>query len=237
MIRSSYTEAFRQLREPRFRQTALIGAALSLVLLFVLYVLLIQIFAAIEGETFVYSDGTRMDRLGNYFSVISVATMLMLSVFLMAPVASLFTGLHLNAVADDVEARHYPQLSATVRQDKQKLWLDSIRYFSLMLGINMVSFMAFAIFGLLWGVVFFWMLNGWLLSREYVTMIIERSADRPTIRNFRQSHRTTLLLAGVTLAVLLSVPFLNLLMPVVGVAAFTHLTHALATRRPEGATP
>ena len=237
MIRTSYALAFLQLREPRFRATALIGAALSLVLLFALYALLIQFFVSVEGETFIYSDGTRMDRLGNYFSVVSVATMLMFSVFLMTPVASLFTGLHLNAVADEVEARYYPHLTDAVQQDKQKLWHDSIRYFVLMLGINLVPFMVFAISGMLWGMALFWVLNGWLLSREYVTMIIERSADRPSIRDFRRIHRSRLLLAGVTLAVLLSVPFLNLLMPVVGVAAFTHLTHALETRRPEGVAP
>lgn len=235
MIGTSYALAFRHLREAQFRQTALIGAALSLVLLFMLYALLIQLFTSTEGETFVFSDGTRMDRLGNYFSFVSLGTMLMLSFFLMAPVASLFTGLHLNAVAEDVEARHYPHLAPAVRQDTQKIWADSIRYFSLMLGINMVPLLVFAIFGVLWGMVVFWALNGWLLSREYVTMIIERSADRPTIREFRRQHRNTLLLAGIIFAVLLSVPLLNLLMPVVGVAAFTHLTHALETRSAEGA--
>lgn len=234
MIRASFALAFGQLRDPRFRLTALIGAALSLALLFALYALLIQLFSATEGEVFTYSDGTRMDRLGNFFSVVSLATMLMLSAFLMIPAASLLTGLHLNAVADEVEAQHYPALGPSTHQNSYKLWHDSVNYFGLMFAINAVSFLSFALFGLLWGLVLFWALNGWLLSREYVTMIAERRLDPATIRAFRQRHRGPLLLAGIALAVMLSVPLLNLLMPAIGIAAFTHLTHALSARQPQG---
>lgn len=234
MIRTSFALGFGQLKDPRFRQTALIGAALSLALLFALYAVLIQIFTAIDGESFTFSDGTRMDRLGNFFSVVSIATMLMLSVFLMAPAASLLTGLHLNAVAHDVETGHYPALGIAMPQGSYKLWYDSINYFGLMLAINLAAFFSFALFGLLWGLVIFWALNGWLLSREYVTMIAERRLDRASIKAVRRQHRQTFFLAGFAFAVLLSVPFLNLLMPAIGIAAFTHLTHALTTRLPEG---
>lgn len=237
MIRTSFALGFGQLKEPRFRQTALIGAALSLVLLFAIYAVLIQIFAALDGESFAFSDGTRMDRLGAFFSFVSIATMLMLSVFLMAPVASLLTGLHLHAVASEVEKLHYPAPGPVMPQGTYKLWYDSINYFGLMLAINLASFFSFAIFGMLWGIVIFWALNGWLLSREYVTMIAERRLDRASIKALRRQHRQTFLLAGVVFAVLLSVPFVNLLMPVIGIAAFTHLAHALTTHLPEGTPP
>lgn len=237
MIRTSFVLGFGQLKDPRFRQTAVIGAALSLALLFAIYAVLIQIFTAMDGESFAFSDGTRMDRLGNFFSVVSIATMLMLSVFLMAPAASLLTGLHLHAVASEVEKLHYPALGPAASQGTYKLWYDSINYFGLMLAINLASFFSFAIFGLLWGIVVFWVLNGWLLSREYVTMIAERHLDRASVKALRRHHRQTFLFAGVAFAVLLSVPFLNLLMPVIGIAAFTHLAHALTTRLPEGTLP
>ena len=228
LIRQSYALAFGQLREARFRQITLIGAALSLALLFALYALMIQVFSAFEDEVFTFSDGTRMDRVGNFFSMISLATMLLVSVFLMAPVASLFTGLHLHAVADTVEARHFPALTPARQPDTVRLWRDSVSYFGLLFVLNLAVMVSFAVFGLLWGLVLFWGVNGWLLSREYTIMLAERSADPSAVRDFRQRHRRTLILAGGVLAILLSVPLLNLLMPVIGVAAFTHLTHALA---------
>lgn len=236
LIRDSYGRAFAELRDPDFRRTALIGAALSLALLFALYALLIQFFTSFEDEVFTFSDGTRMDRLGNFFSTVSLVTMMMLSVFLMAPVASLFTGLHLNAVTDAIEGRHYPQLAPAAPQETRKLWFDSVNYFGLVFFITLVAFICLALFGVLWGIVVFWALNGWLLSREYSTMISERRRDPAAIRAFRGQHRRTLFLTGVTLAVLLSVPVLNLVMPVIGVAAFTHLIHMLSTRQPQGVT-
>lgn len=235
VIRDSYLRAFAELRDPGFRRTALIGAALSLVLLFALYALLIQVFTSFGDEVFTYSDGTRMDRLGNFFSTVSLATMMMLSVFLMAPVASLFTGLHLNAVTDAIEGHHYPRLAPAQPQDARKLWFDSVNYFGLVFAITVVAFFCFALLGLLWGIVVYWVLNGWLLSREYTTMITERRFEPAAIRAFIRQHRGPLLLAGFTLAVLLSLPFLNLVMPVIGVAAFTHLIHALTVRQPQGA--
>lgn len=236
MIRDSYKLAFGDLRDPRFRQTALIGAALSLALLFALYALMIQLFSTFDEEVFTFSDGTRMDRLGNFFSTVSLATMMLVSIFLMAPVASLFTGLHLHAVTDRVEARHYPRLAEPRPQTTQKLWLDSVNYFGMVFFINIVAFTAIALFGMIWGIALFWALNGWLLSREYTTMISERRADTAAIRAFNRQHRRPLILAGIVLAILLSVPFLNLLMPVIGVAAFTHLIHGLTETRPQGAT-
>ncbi|MCC5955982.1 MAG: EI24 domain-containing protein [Natronohydrobacter sp.] len=235
MIRDSYRLAFGDLRDPRFRQTALIGAALSLALLFALYALLIQLFSTFDEEVFTFSDGTRMDRLGNFFSTVSLATMMLMSIFLMAPVASLFTGLHLHAVTDSVEARHYPRLAAPRPQTTQKLWLDSVNYFGMVFFINIVAFIGITLFGMIWGIALFWALNGWLLSREYTTMISERRADATAIKAFNRAHRRQLLLAGIVLAILLSVPFLNLLMPVIGVAAFTHLIHALTATQPQGA--
>lgn len=235
LIRDSYRRAFAELRDPAFRQTALIGAALSLALLFALYALMIQLFTSFDDEVFTFSDGTRMDRLGNFFSFISLATMMLVSVFLMAPVASLFTGLHLNVVADRIEARHYPGLPQAIPQGRQKLWFDSINYFGLLFFINVVSFMGFAIMGGLWGIALFWGLNGWLLSREYSTMIAERRTAKGAIGAFRRRYRRPLVLAGVVFAILLSVPLLNLIMPVIGVAVFTHLIHQLSLQPSEGA--
>ncbi len=50
--------------------------------------------------------------MSTLLSFASIAFMLVLSVFLMVPVASAFTGLFLDDVADAVEARHYPHLAA-----------------------------------------------------------------------------------------------------------------------------
>lgn len=237
MIWQSFSRAFAELRDPEFRRSTLIGAALALALLFALYALLIQLFTSLEDEVFTFSDGTRMDRVENFFSVISLGTMMIMSVFLMAPAASLFTGLHLNAVADRIEARHYPHLQPAQPLSPRKLWFDSINYFGLVFFINLISFISFALMGVIWGISVFWVLNGLLLAREYSTMIAERRTDPAAIKAFNRQHRRALALAGIVFAVLLSVPVLNLIMPTIGVAAFAHLIHRLSTQQTRGVVP
>lgn len=236
LIWGCYKAGFRGLLEPRFRQTALIGAALSLVLLFALYALLLQFFMMESGEVFEFSDGTRMDRLGAFFSLTSVATaVLILSVFLMAPVASLFTGLHLEAVADVIESRHYPMLPPVSAQGLESVFRESVNYGGLMVLALISAFVIFALAGPVPGLLAFWGLGAICLSREYVTMILARRPALMPLAEWRKRHRLVLFGAGLVLAVLLSVPLLNLVMPVIGVAAFTHLAHALHARHPQEA--
>jgi len=235
MIRASFAKAFGHLRAPQFRQTALIGAALSAVLLLAVYALLIQLFTLSGGETFTFSDGTRMDRLGSFFSTTSIVTMVMLSVFLMVPVASLFTGLHLNAVADTVEGQHFSRLSTAKPRASYQLWRDSVTYFTLLVFLNFAGLVGLVLLGPFLGLVLLWVLNGWLLAREYSAMILARREGPDHITAFQRRHGGALLLAGMAFVLLLAVPLLNLLMPVVGVAAFTHLCHALSARQTEGA--
>jgi uncharacterized protein involved in cysteine biosynthesis len=57
-----------------------------------------------------------------------------------------------------------------------------------------------------------------------------RRMDKPAARAFAHSHRRTLWIAGAITAFLLTVPFLNMIAPVIGAAAMVHvfqkLTHA-----------
>ena len=46
-------------------------------------------------------------------------------------------------------------------------------------------------------------------------------------KRLRRRHAGTIWMAGVLMAVPLSVPLLNLLIPILGAATFTHLYHAL----------
>ena len=73
----------------------------------------------------------------------------------------------------------------------------------------------------------FWAVNGWLLGQEYFTLVAQRRMSRIEAKRLRRVHRGTIWLAGILMAAPLSVPVLNLLIPVFGVATFTHLFHRL----------
>ena len=59
----------------------------------------------------------------------------------------------------------------------------------------------------------------------------ELSRDqRDGAKALRQKHFLTIWAAGVLMAMPLSVPLLNLVVPILGAATFTHIYHRLATR-------
>jgi uncharacterized protein involved in cysteine biosynthesis len=76
----------------------------------------------------------------------------------------------------------------------------------------------------------FWAVNGYLFGREYFELVALRRMGAVDMRRLRRRHGLRIWLAGTLMAVPLSIPVLNLLVPVVGVAAMTHLFHRLWRR-------
>ncbi|APZ52415.1 Arginine/ornithine antiporter ArcD [Salipiger abyssi] len=58
-----------------------------------------------------------------------------------------------------------------------------------------------------------------------------RRVGREGAAQLRKRHFVTIWAAGVLMAVPLTVPLVNLLVPILGAATFTHLFHRLEARR------
>jgi len=74
----------------------------------------------------------------------------------------------------------------------------------------------------------FYGLNGFLLGMEYFTLAAIRRVGRAKAREMRRRHLPTIWLAGILMALPLSVPLVNLLIPILGAATFTHIYHRIA---------
>jgi CysZ protein len=229
MILSSYAFAVGQLRDLRFRRVIWLGVALAIALLFAMYALILLVVQVFVPGTLTLPIAGEVTGLRTLLSIGSILFMTGLSVFLMAPVASAFTGLFLDDVANAVEAEHFPRLTPPTPVPFAVALRDSVSYFGLLVGLNLAGMVVFVISGGL-GMVVIWAINAWLLSREYITMVALRRMTREQARDLRRRHPVRLWLAGAMLAVPLTIPFINLLMPVVGAAAFTHLFHRLTSR-------
>ena len=74
----------------------------------------------------------------------------------------------------------------------------------------------------------FYALNGYLLGMEYFTLVAIRRVGRQEAKKQRRRHLTTIWLAGILMALPLSIPLVNLIIPILGAATFTHIYHRLA---------
>lgn len=229
MILGALAAALGQFDDPRFRRVLWLGLGLTLLLFLGLYALVVGAILWLVPDSLTLPWLGAVGGIDTALSLAAIPLMLVLSVFLMVPVAAAFSGLFLDQVADAVEARHYPHLPPAQGTSIVTSLLDALRFTALLIALNLLGLLI-VIFTAGSGLLVFWAINGYLLSREYFTLVAQRRMSADEARRMRQANAGTLWLAGVLLAIPLSVPVLNLAVPVLGVAAFTHLFHRLALR-------
>jgi CysZ protein len=103
----------------------------------------------------------------------------------------------------------------------REIIVNTARFLVVMIVCNLVI-LVFLPFPLFFPFVFY-AVNGYLLGREYFELVALRRADIAEVRALRDVYRGRLFVAGVIIAVLLTVPLVNLLAPIVGTAAMVHL--------------
>lgn len=224
-----FFRALGQLGDRRFRRVMFWGVALSLALLVAVYAGFLWVLQSFVPDVIEIPLVGPVGGLDTLLTWGSVLFMLGLSVFLMVPVASVFTGLFLDDVVAAVEARHYPHLPDVPRLPWADVLIDSANFFAVLVAVNIVAVLAYVFAGPLIPVAF-WALNGFLLGREYFTLVAMRRLGRAGARALRARHPLTIWLAGTLMAAPLSIPLVNLAIPVLGAATFTHLFHRLQAR-------
>lgn len=152
------------------------------------------------------------------------ALVLIGAIWLFVPVMLVITGLFLDDVADAVERRFYPglpeaqgaPLAAQIRANlamSVRLLLLSLLILPLAIALPPV------------GVLLFWAVATVSLGYGLFEGVAQRRMSVPESRRLRRHRRSEVLAVGGMLAALAVVPFGNLLVPVLGTAAMTHLLH------------
>lgn len=234
MIFGDFFKALSQIGDHRFRKVLLTGLGLTLGLLIAFYVAVVWLVGHFFPETITLPIIGPVTFLHDIASGASLLAAMGLSVFLMVPVASAFTGLFLDDIADAVEDRHYPWLANAPRAPFLTALADTLAFLGVMFVANLLALGLYLIFPP-FAPLIFWALNGFLLGREYFQLVAMRRIGRDGAKRMRRRHAAQIWLAGGLMALPLTVPVINLLVPILGAATFTHLYHRLskATYDPE----
>ncbi|PTQ75671.1 EI24 domain-containing protein [Celeribacter persicus] len=219
---SDFTKALGQLGDKRFQSVLLKGIGLTVALLVAIYLVFVWVIGMFVPDTFTLPLVGEITWVDNALSIGSFFLMIGLSVFLMVPVASAFTGLFLEEVSDAVEDVHYPGLPEVPRQSFSDMLLDSLGFLGVIFAANLIALVLYLILNIAAPVIF-WALNGFLLGREYFQMVAMRRLGREGAKAARKRHMPEIWLAGALMAIPLSIPLVNLLIPVLGAATFTHM--------------
>lgn len=214
---SAFTRAVAQLGDSALRRVVwlgLLGAGLVFALLWLGVGLLLthtRLFASGWLDVIVDVAGGAATLVGTFLLFPAVVTAVL--------------GFFLEDAADVVERRHYPLIGGPRRQSVEEIILNSLKFLAAMVALNL-----FALLFLLVPPVFpfvFYAVNGYLLGREYFEVVAIRRHEPSVVAALRRRYRGPLFLAGVIIAFLLTLPLVNLVAPVIGVAAMVHLYHQL----------
>ena len=233
MILSCFLAALGQMSDPRFLKVMGLGVLLAAALLAGVYAGFIQLVDWLTPETMTLPWVGEVTWVTDLLGWGSILLMIGLSVFLMVPVAALFSGLFLDEVARAVEDRHYPDLPMARRAGLYEGVRDAVNFFGVLVAVNALALILYAFVGP-FAPLMFWAVNGYLLGREYFQQVAARRLDRTAAKALRKAHRGTIWLAGCLMAAPLSLPLVNLVIPVLGVATFTHLALRLMPRGSAG---
>jgi len=231
MILSAFLKSVGQLSDRRFLLVLGLGVGLTLALLVGFYIGFVALVGWVVPDVFTLPWIGVITWADTALSWAAVPLFLLLSVFLMVPVASAFMGIFLEQVADAVEDVHYPTLPPARPVGVLEGMADAAKFLGVVLGVNLLALVAYLVFAPI-APILFWVVNGFLLGREYGQLVALRRTDAAGARAFRRRNSGTLFAAGVLMAVPLTIPVVNLLVPILGAATFTHLYHMLSAGRP-----
>lgn len=227
MILTDFFKALGQIDDRAFRRVLFLGLGLTIAFLVGLYAAWLALVDVIADGPLVLPFVGEVTWIGSLLNWGGLGVIVLMSIFLMIPVASAITSFFLEDVADAVEAKYYPTLMPAPKVRFFDALSDTALFFFVLIGANIAALFAYAMLPFL-AVPIFYALNGYLLGREYFTIAAMRREGRAGAKEMRRQFSGQIWIAGILMALPLTIPIMNLFIPILGAATFTHLYHRLA---------
>jgi CysZ protein len=149
---------------------------------------------------------------------------------LLSPVTALIAGLFLDDIAEVVERCDYPVDAPGKAMPIGLALASSLRFVGVVIIGNLIALLLLLVPGI--NLIAFFLVNGYLLGREFFEFAAMRFRSPRDARLFRARHAPTVFLAGLIISAFLAVPVLNLLTPLFGASMMVHLHKRLSRRDP-----
>ena len=225
MLVSAASRALSQMLSPRFRSVLVKSLGLTIGLLVVAW---FALEALVSG--FLLPFLGPWPWLSTAVAFLFGAGLVVGAGFLIAPVASVFAGLFLDDVADEVERVHYGPAHVGRALPLGRSIAIAVRFLGLVVVANLVALVLFFALGL--GVVVFFVANGYLLGREYFQFAALRHMGEREADDLRHRHGGAIFAGGMLVAGFLAIPIVNLATPLFAAALMVHVFHRVRGAEP-----
>jgi uncharacterized protein involved in cysteine biosynthesis len=228
-------KALVQMFSPPFRWVLLksSGLALGLIVLFAIALHRLLVWLATAGANWVESmfGVSAPAPISIFVWVLSVAAgigVIVGSVFLMPAVTALLGSFFVDDIALEVERTHYPTEPAGTPLPLPRAVLQGAKTALLAILIYLIAVPFLLVAGA--GAVIFFLASAYLLGREYFELAAMRHQPIAQAKRLRQTHQSTVFLAGILIAAFVSIPIVNLATPLFATALMVHVHHRIRAK-------
>ncbi len=226
MIFSASLAALRQVFSPALRAILWRSLALTLALLFLLWLGLTQLVRWLVqeqswGDTYAFIDPFAVFLAG--------AGLFVALAYFLPAISALVAGYFVDEAAEIVERSDFPQEPPGREMSLGASLVFGLRFALLSIAVNVVA-LAFFFIPII-NVVIFFGANSYLFGREYFELAALRFRERGEALALRRRYAVTVWIAGMVIAGLVLIPIANLLTPLFAIALMVHVHKRLAAEQ------
>jgi CysZ protein len=234
-VLDSLFTAIAQLTDPRLRRVVWIGVLGSLSIFLVMWIGLWFLTGALDWTQIPYI-GWLFDWMGDAAAwlggIVFLTSIVAVSFLLFPAIVTIIVGFFLEEVVGAVEDKHYPGLPPARVQPTAEVLGVTVRFALLVIGINLLALPFYLLLMFLppMNIVLYYLLNGYLVGREYYELVALRRLEPGPAKSLRKAHKGRMLFAGVLLVFFMTIPIINFVTPVVAAAFMVHVFQNLPRR-------
>ncbi|ENN94106.1 sulfate transporter family protein [Bartonella bovis] len=171
--------------------------------------------------------------LTDWIGLLKVSTLIILNFglvflipFLIAPTTAIIGSFFIDTVAEIIEKEDYPNEPIGQTMSFTLSLIFSLKFAVISLLGNAIAFILFFIPGI--NLIAFYVINGYILGREYFLFSAYRFQSLQEAHNFLRTHHMRVFCAGLMIAFFVSIPIVNLATPLFAAAFMTYLYKMLS---------
>jgi CysZ protein len=153
------------------------------------------------------------------------------ALFLMPAVTAFVGSFFVDEIAEAVEREHYPAEPVGRALPLFPALIEGLKFAALALLVYLCALPFLLLAGL--GVIILFLANSYLLGREYFELAAMRFHPPGEAKAMRKTNAAYVFLAGMVIAVFVSIPVVNLATPIFAMAFMVHMHKKLSGARAE----
>lgn len=229
-------KALAQMFTPPLRAVLVKATGLALILIIIIAIILQRLLSVLAQHGTTWAEQTSgfaphatWSALAWVLSVMAGLGVITGALFLMPTIAALIGSFFVDETANAVEREYYPAEPAGRALPFFRALIEGVKFawLALLVYFCALPFIFFA--GL--GVIILFLANSYLLGREYFELAAMRFRPPYEAREMRKANAIYIFLAGMVIAVFVSIPVVNLATPIFAMAFMVHVHKGISGKR------